>query len=331
MTRYLTPTVFLALSATLTTLLSACGAPSAASNTSTPTATEAFSVKFSATVKGQAFRCGQDYTGIGTSASTIRARDFRFYVSAPRLVAADGSETPITLKNDGKWQHQNVALLDFEDGTGGCEGNLDTNFTLSGSVPAQSLKPGMSLRFELGLPFALNHGDASRAASPLNLTSMFWTWRGGYKFARLDLTSTGQPQGYFIHIGSTGCTGDMKVQHDGHEETPVATSTASPASTPAAAHGSVHGAADSSASQPPASCSAPNRATITLSGFDAGKQHVEADLGRLLSENDVNANQPETPAGCMSGSDDSDCKGIFKQLGLGSDKNVQGFFALKSN
>ncbi len=281
---------------------------------------------FKGKVNGQPVRCGQDYIGIGTSGSKICSRDFRFYLSAPRLLAADGRETPITLNQDGKWQTQNVALLDFEDGSGGCEGNADTNFAISGNVPAGSLQAGTSLRFDLGLPFSLNHADASRAASPLNLTSMFWIWRFGYKFARLDMTTTGQPQGYFIHIGSTGCTGDMAIQHEGEDHSAM---TASP--TASASPASAHGGMDPSLSKPPASCSETNRATITLANFDATKQHVEADLGRLLSENNVDSNQPDSPGGCMSSVDDADCKGIFKQLGLGSDKNFQGFFALKAN
>lgn len=299
----------------LMTLMNACGAPQAASQTAAPV--ENFGLKFSAAVKGQPFRCGQDYTGIGTSGSTIRSKDFRFYINHPRLVAADGSEIPITLSNDGKWQYKNLALLDFEDATGGCEGNADMNSQISGTVPAGKVKPGMSLRFELGVPFELNHADASRAPSPLNLTSLFWAWRFGYKFARLDFSSKGQPQGYFIHLGSTGCSGDMAIQHE-----------IAPSPAPSAdAHGM---GMDGSFTRPPAACSAPNRPTITLSGFDATQQHVEADLGRLLSESDVDVNQPDTPGGCMSGDDDSDCRGIFKHLGLGPDAS-QSFFSLKAN
>ncbi len=327
MNRFFTPASL--LSALL--LLSACGTPAANPPAVNPSATPStasvdFTVKFKGMVNGQPFRCGQEYTGIGTTGSKIRSRDFRFYVSAPRLVAADGTETPITLTADNKWQTQNVTLIDFEDGTGGCEGNADTNAEIKGTIPAGTLKPGMSLRYELGLPFALNHADASRAASPLNLTSMFWIWRFGYKFARLDMATTGQPQGYYIHIGSTGCTGDMAIKHEGHDH-------AAPTSSPAASASPAadHGALDPSLSKPPASCSEPNLSTITLTNFDAEKQHVEADLGRLLSENNVDVNQADTPGGCMSGLDDSDCKGIFKQLGLGSDKNFQGFFALKAN
>lgn len=284
-------------------LLSACGSPSAV--TSVPT--EAFSVRFSSAVNGQPFHCGQDYTGVGTSDSTIKPRDFRFYVSAPRLVDADGKETPIRLEQDGKWQLQNLALLDFEDATQGCEGTTETHAELKGEIPAGSYKPGMSLRFELGVPFALNHADATAAPSPLNLTSLFWSWRSGYKFARLDVASTGQPQGYFIHLGSTGCMGEMTVKHEAHTDS----------------------AADTSATQPPASCSAPNRATITLTNFDAAGQRVEADLGKLLQNTDVDVNQPDTPAGCMSGPDDSDCQGIFRQLGLDAAHSPQAFFALK--
>lgn len=167
--------MFSSLRTTLTglasfTLLAAC-----ASNPTTPhpVKSEPFKIQFRASVNGQNFQCGQSYSGVGTSRSDIRGRDFRFYISAPRLVTAEGTEIPISLTQDGKWQYQNLALLDFEDGSNGCEGNPDMSSQITGTIPAGSLKAGMGLRFELGVPFALNQGDASQAASPLNLDLTF--------------------------------------------------------------------------------------------------------------------------------------------------------------
>ena len=62
------------------------------------------------------------------------------------------------------------------------------------------------VRFEVGLPFDKNHAEVTLQPSPLNLSRMFWNWNAGYKFMRLDIRSTGQPRGWLVHLGSTGCT-----------------------------------------------------------------------------------------------------------------------------
>jgi uncharacterized repeat protein (TIGR04052 family) len=63
------------------------------------------------------------------------------------------------------------------------------------------------VRFTLGVPFERNHVDATSAPSPLNLTAMFWGWRGGYKFLRVDSFAIleGEFAEFRIHLGSTGC------------------------------------------------------------------------------------------------------------------------------
>ncbi len=247
--------------------------------------TQAVKIRFNAAVNGAPFVCGKTYPGVGAKASTLTPRDFRFYVSHVSLIDTQGHKVPVRLNQETPWQHQNVALLDFENGSAGCEGNLETNDVVTGTVPAGQYK---GLRFELGVPFELNHQDVNRASSPLNLTSLFWIWRVGYKFARLDFASSGQPQGYTVHLGSTGC-GESAM---------------------------MHGGGDSIARKAPISCSEPNRPDVFLKDFDPNTHHVTADLGVLLAESDIDLNQPETPAGCMSTLDDSDCVGIFKQLGL---------------
>lgn len=265
-------------------LLSALSLLSGCAARQQPGDTQPVNLRFKAAVNGAPFACGKSYAGIGNKGSTLTARDFRFYVSRVSLVDSSGKSVPVTLRQDTPWQHQDVALLDFEDATGGCEGNPELNSVVSGTVPAGDYK---GLSFELGVPFNLNHADVNTAQSPLNLTSLFWIWRFGYKFARLDFASTGQPQGYTVHLGSTGC-----------------------------GEGPMMSGADASARKAPASCSEPNRAQIVFNDFDPARHQVIADLGSLLSLSDIDANQPDTPAGCMSGLDDKDCQGIFKQLGL---------------
>ena len=45
----------------------------------------------------------------------------------------------------------------------------------------------MSLSFNIGVPFAINHQNPLLQESPLNDSSMFWAWRNGYKFVRWDM------------------------------------------------------------------------------------------------------------------------------------------------
>lgn len=305
-------------------LLTACNLPPAPGSLSQFEAPrQSFRILFSPAVNGQPFACGKSYPGIGNTQSTLEPRDFRMYISNLKLIKANGEAVALQLTQDDKWQKQTSALLDFEDKTGACEtGTPETNFEIRGEAPAGDYQ---GLRFELGLPFELNHQDLSLASSPLNITSMFWSWRGGYKFLRADMGTTGMPQGYFIHLGSTGCTGNaspaplshaapdampahqlgFQLKHDDADHLTVG----SPAVTTAAP------LAESRTSAPE-SCSHPNTPTIELPAFDAQRQQIVVDLGHLLSQSDINQNQAETAAGCMSEPGDGDCKPIFSNLGL---------------
>jgi uncharacterized repeat protein (TIGR04052 family) len=63
-------------------------------------------------------------------------------------------------------------------------------------------------------------------------------------------------------------------------------------------------------------CTYPNRAEVDLPNFDPATNVVVADLAALLADSDLNVNQPDTPPGCMSDPNDSDCNPIFRNLGL---------------
>ena len=235
-------------------------------------------IRFEAVVGSEKFACGQTYKGVVTTASTLTPRDFRFYVQGVELLNASGKAVAVDLDQDGKWQLDDVALLDFEDGTAGCiNGTPDLNFQIAGSVPEGHYS---GLRFVLAVPFNKNHTDLTTMPPPLNLTALSWVWNAGRKFARLDIASTGLPRGYAIHIGSTGCTPN---------ETKITV---------------------------PTECSHPNRSSVELPGFNPATDVVVADLGSLLKNSNIDENQPKTPAGCMSGPDDSDCAALFASLGL---------------
>lgn len=170
-------------------------------------------IRFQAQVGDALFTCGKRYDGIGVTKSKISGRDFRFYVSNVRLVDAAGEETPLQLDQDGKWQLDDLALIDFENGTGGCSnGTPEMNERITGKVPDGQYT---GLRFTLGVPFNKNHLDPLTQPSPLNLTALMWVWNAGHKFARLDFSSTGNPRGFLVHLGSTGCA-ERYPQYDSH-------------------------------------------------------------------------------------------------------------------
>lgn len=246
-------------------------------------------INFAAKVGEQAFDCQKNYPNLGKSNATVAIADYRFYVSEIFLLDAQGNRIPLQLEQDNKWQYQNVALLDFEDRSGNCaNGTPETRTIVVGKVPAGEYQ---GVEFTLGVPSALNHADASLAPSPLNLTSMWWNWQGGYKFLRIDIAggdhtkgnSHQQQQGhsnepFVIHIGSTGC-----------QAIPT---------------------------PPGYDCQNPNRAQVTLENFDPNSNVIVADLANLVAETDLTTNQPDTPTGCMSSPEDGDCLGLMQSIGL---------------
>jgi uncharacterized repeat protein (TIGR04052 family) len=261
----------------------------------TPPAPLDITVSFAAEVNGVSFACGQSYAGVGTSGTTITPVDFRFYVHDVRLVDDTGTEVPVELDQAPVWQHQNLALLDFEDGSGPCtNGTSDTNGAVTGTVPGGATYTG--LRFTLGVPFELNHIDQTTAPAPLDLTALFWAWNGGYKFARLDHVSDAQPQGWNVHLGSTGCTPNDSPQ------------------------------------TVPTSCANEHRVEVSFDGFDVADDVVVADLGRLLAGADPSVNAPQTARGCMSFPGDEDCPPVMNAFGLdyeGSPASGQSFFSAR--
>ena len=177
----------------------ACGA-CAENPPSTP---EEVTVRFSVTVGDEPFVCGKAYAELGSQSSDMGFTDMRFYVHDVVLVDANGGEHPVTLADDGVWQRDGVAMLDFEDG---CEnGTQQTNTRITGTVPSGDYT---GLRFSVGVPPALNSSETvlEGRGSPLNQVAMFWSWKSGYKYMRLD----GDSGPFRLHLGASGCTGDFE-------------------------------------------------------------------------------------------------------------------------
>ena len=167
--------------------------------------TEAVTIPFRASVGGAPFACGTTYDGVGTTGVTIDPLDFRLYVYDVELIDAEGVATTVDLEQDREWQYQNIALLDFEDGTGSCAtGSPNVNAQIVGTLPEGDYT-GVS--FMVGIPPELNHIDAATAPAPLNDTGLWWAWTSGYKFARIDVATTANPS-FFFHLGATDCTAD---------------------------------------------------------------------------------------------------------------------------
>jgi uncharacterized repeat protein (TIGR04052 family) len=274
--------------------------------------TQEVTIRFQAKVGDRPFSCTENYPNLGAQNTTASATDFRFYISGVNLIDSSGVAVPLTLQQDNRWQHQNVALLDFEDKSAGCtNGTVETRDRIVGTVPKGNYK---GVQFTLGVPFNLNHEDVTLANSPLNLSALWWNWRGGYKFVRIDLKTAGttptarpnhgdrEPQnsgsslGFPIHLGSTGC------QSEGSNQRPI-------------------------------SCASPNTVNLNFTDFDPQRQVIIADLKPLIAETNITINQPETPPGCMSSPNDPDCSGIMPNFGLpfGAKPNPeQKFFRLEN-
>lgn len=242
----------------------------------------AVGISFRGMVANAPFACGTHYQDIGLGKAEAWATEFRFFVHGIRLLREDGVEVPVTLTQDSLWQNGEVALVDFEDATGPCaNGTPEVHDVVAGTVPDGRYT---GIKFAVGVPFERNHLELATQPSPLTLSRLFWSWTTGYKFARVDMRSArtdsvGLTTPWVLHLGSTGCT---KA-----DDSPRA-----------------------------ASCSTPNRPTITLNAFDPDRDVIAFDLAALLAGVDVQKNQPKTAAGCMSGPDDADCGPMFAALGL---------------
>lgn len=243
-------------------------------------------VTFAASVAGAEVSCDQMYTGLGATGASARLADARLYVSNVELRDASGAWVPLTLTED-RWQRAGVALLDFEDGTGACadSGTADLNATLRGTAPAGTYD---GVRYTVGVPFELNHNDSATSGAPLDVPGMFWNWRGGYKFVRVDWSvEGGMVPRWNVHLGSTGCV------------------SASPATAPDEA------------------CGRANAPQIELVDLDLSTDAIAIDLAALVGGADLQSNVMDSPPGCMSApTEGSDCSPVFSALGLAFDNGA---------
>ena len=222
----------------------------AGSSSKSSTGKLAVSIEFAARVGSEDFACGEEYKKVGSSKTTVTPRDLRLFVQDVQLIDEDGAAVDLELDVRKPWQSANVALLDFEDGSGECgEGTSAMNAKLTGHVPNGTYT---GIRFTNGVPENLNHKDPVEQMDPLKTSAdLSWGWLTGFRFTKIEMAQVGpSAEGIgMIHIGSTGCSGNALA-------------------------GSVK-------------CSKPNRNTVELSDFDPEKNTVVLDVAAIFEDTDL--------------------------------------------
>lgn len=272
-------------------------------------ATQSVSIDFGVVAGGQTVGCGLPVAGHGTKATSGQVKDLRFYITNVLLIDAQGNQVALKL-DDNANQARDVALIDFEDATGKCPtstGTATTYTTLTGKVV-----PGnyVGIAMTLGVPVksadadkaSLNHSDTTAATTPALLTSsaMAWSWQSGRKFSKIEFVPdtpitrpTGTTTTWNVHLGSTGCKGDPTKG--------IVTA-----------------------------CTNPNRMDFSFAAFNASTQKIVLDLAELFKNSDLSYDGGGA-AGCMSGTTDPECPGIFQalQIDLASGLPINGGAAQK--
>ena len=269
---------------TIVALSTACGS-------STDSGPQPVTIDFRALVGSQAFNCANTAGyAIGTGTIPFVPKDFRFYVSNLRLVAADGTEAPVTL-DTSSWQGYGTALLDFENGTGACTvGTVETNTAVHGTVAVGAY---VGLKFDVAVPTASNHLNYQAANPPLSNSAMYWSWTTGYKFIKIEglIARPGVAAPGFtfnFHLGSTGCT--LATPGD------FSTST----------------------------CTKLNVPAISFAAFNPATQAVAFDIAPLFADTNFDAADGGGAPGCMSGETDPECAPTFPKLGLAIGATLAG-------
>ncbi|MEC7120059.1 MAG: MbnP family copper-binding protein [Pseudomonadota bacterium] len=275
-------------------LLAGCGGSDDSTTAPVATAkTQPVQIEFVAMAGDLRINCGDTITNLGTTNTSAKLRDLRFYASDIHLIDANDKEVPVTLSSN-EWQRDGVVLIDLEDGADICntQGTAKINAKIVGTVPAGTYT---GVGYTVGVPLSQNHSDWSAQAAPLDIQAMAWSWQSGRKFLKIEInpttgvirpaktntdgTSTPEiTQSTFnIHLGSTGCAG----------------------TNPAA------GQVDT--------CERPNRMAYHSHSFNANTQRIAVDVKGLLVDSNINQDL-SGPFGCMAGATDPECVAIFDQL-----------------
>jgi uncharacterized repeat protein (TIGR04052 family) len=271
-------------------LAAAAAAPAAAHDGKHETRArdQAVALRFAAVAGSTPVTCGRPIDGLGTTRRSAQLTDLRFFVSDVKLLRRDGRAVTLRLRADSPYRVTRgkaaVTLIDLENGRGGCAeaGPTATTAFVRGTGPSGNY---VGARWSVGVPFALNHTDATTAPAPLNSAAMAWSWQVGRKFTKIEVSDPGTDPAaawaartFFVHLGSTGCEGNPATGET-------------------------------------VSCSASNRPEVTLRRFNPARQQVAVDLKAMLAGVDATSNGGGAP-GCMGGPTDPECAPIFSAFGL---------------
>lgn len=137
-----------------------------------------------------------------------------------------------------------------------------------------------ALSFKLGVGFADNHANPLLQPAPLNDSSMFWVWRTGHKFMRIEMMEQAadsdnvEPQHWVYHLGSVGCSSPSTMR------------------------------------SPTSACRFPNLATITLPLANKAQPPILAfNLSALLS-----GITPNAVENCQSEPDNIHCQQLWQNI-----------------
>ena len=131
-----------------------------------------------------------------------------FYLSEPE-VRIDGKWQRVKFRQND-WQTPNVALLKFHNA---CDNAASSNTKIMLDATKELLGLASAFRFTLGLPFDVNHANPLTQPSPLNDSTMFWSWQAGHKFMRLDISASDNGENTFsYHLGSIGCESESAMR-----------------------------------------------------------------------------------------------------------------------
>lgn len=151
-----------------------------------------------------------------------------------------------------------------------------TGTTETNTVVRGMVPPGVYNGVRFVLGVPFNRNHVDRTTAPSPLNGSSMFW--GWQDGYKFLRIDTAFDNFRMHLGSFGCSYERPGVHAG--------------------------------------CTWPNRPQVNLSSFNPSTNVIVADLGALLSDSDINSNQPDTPPGCMSDPGDGDCAPLFRNLGL---------------
>lgn len=163
--------------------------------------THFFSLRVQPYANGEVIGC--DYT-FEYSDSSWTIDKLAFFLSSVEIKSRSTDQWKAIELKTNKWQSNGIGLLWFNTH---CDRQTPQNTELALVMSHEDWKKASAVRFELGVPFTMNHLNPVTQESPLNIPDMFWTWQAGHKFLRLDLMSqnTGENKAWSYHLGSLGC------------------------------------------------------------------------------------------------------------------------------